>query len=242
MGAMGIVVPARALVWNIQAGLVCAFAKRFEYSRRCLTFSLATFPIKGLMQMDDAVVRAMARWPNVPDVHGWLSLDKRGQWRLKGGTIGNESLREFISRNYLRMPDGSYVFQNGPQRVYVALQYTPWVLSINGTGVLRLHTGAGTTLTGSAWMDEHGALLLATDVGIALVDDRDLEQLSAEMIAPDGKRMSDDQQIDALELLLGAEHRKLKLRWHGQLIDVDFVASGEVSARFEFNPEPRPVS
>ena len=194
------------------------------------------------MKMDDAVARAMARWPNVPDVHGWLSLDRRGQWRLKGGTIGNEPLRAFISRNYLRMPDGCYVFQNGPQRVYVALEYTPWVLGIDGTGILRLHTGAGAVLTGSAWMDEDGALLLATHVGIALLDDRDLEQLSAEMLGPNGQRLSDDEQLDAVELLLGPEHRKLTLCWHGQSIEVDFIASGDVSARFDFQPEPTPAS
>ena len=27
--------------------------------------------------MDDAVLRSMAKWPNVPDVYGWLSLDRR---------------------------------------------------------------------------------------------------------------------------------------------------------------------
>ncbi|MGB3277244.1 MAG: DUF2946 family protein, partial [Castellaniella sp.] len=30
--------------------------------------------------MDDQVLAAMARWPNVPAVHGWLSLTARGQW------------------------------------------------------------------------------------------------------------------------------------------------------------------
>ena len=32
--------------------------------------------------MDKNVLAAMARWPNVPDVFGWLSLSERGQWRL----------------------------------------------------------------------------------------------------------------------------------------------------------------
>jgi hypothetical protein len=32
--------------------------------------------------MDENVLAAMARWPNVPDVYGWLSLTEQGQWRL----------------------------------------------------------------------------------------------------------------------------------------------------------------
>ena len=34
--------------------------------------------------MDDIVKQAMAKWPEVPNVYGWLALDRRGQWRLKG--------------------------------------------------------------------------------------------------------------------------------------------------------------
>jgi len=32
--------------------------------------------------MDSDVLAAMARWPDVPDAYGWLSLDARGRWRL----------------------------------------------------------------------------------------------------------------------------------------------------------------
>ena len=37
--------------------------------------------------MDDAVVRAMARWPNVPHVYGWLSLDQRVSGDYKGARL-----------------------------------------------------------------------------------------------------------------------------------------------------------
>ena len=188
--------------------------------------------------MDDAVVRAMARWPNVPDVYGLLSLDRLGQWRLKGGTIGNDSLRAFISRNYLRMPDGCFVFQNGPQRVYVELEYLPWVMAVDGAGALQLHTGAPAVLTGRGWMDESGALLLQTQAGVGLVDDRDLEQLTATMLAPDGHVMDEDEQIEAVERLLSSAHVPLKLRWHDATIDVGHISAADVARRFEFNPTP----
>jgi len=50
--------------------------------------------------MDEIVARSMAKWPDVPDVYGWLSLDRRGNWLLKNEKIGNGALREFIGRNY----------------------------------------------------------------------------------------------------------------------------------------------
>ena len=30
---------------------------------------------------------AIARWPNVPACHEWLSLDRRGDWRLQGERV-----------------------------------------------------------------------------------------------------------------------------------------------------------
>ena len=70
--------------------------------------------------MDDRVIRSMARWPDVPDVFGWLALDARGHWLLKGETIANRAAVAFIARNYAHDEFGRWFFQNGPQRVFVA--------------------------------------------------------------------------------------------------------------------------
>ncbi|HET8728586.1 MAG TPA: DUF2946 family protein, partial [Alphaproteobacteria bacterium] len=32
--------------------------------------------------MDESVLRAMTKWPNVPAVYGWLQLDQRGNWLI----------------------------------------------------------------------------------------------------------------------------------------------------------------
>ena len=37
--------------------------------------------------MDEMVARSLAKWPNVPAVFGWLELDRRGNWRIKGEKI-----------------------------------------------------------------------------------------------------------------------------------------------------------
>ena len=91
--------------------------------------------------MDEAVARSMARWPNVPAVYGWLSLDRRGNWRIKGERIGNAALRDFIARNYLADERGCWFFQNGPQRVFVELAYTPLVVHYEGDALTAILSG-----------------------------------------------------------------------------------------------------
>src|SRR5215212_988120 len=96
--------------------------------------------------MDDIVLRGLAKWPDVPAVYGWLTLDRRGNWLIKGDSISNAAVTAFIGRNYERDPEGRWFFQNGPQRVYVALAYTPLVYRVvNGDGAalaIESHTGA----------------------------------------------------------------------------------------------------
>jgi hypothetical protein len=90
--------------------------------------------------MDDIVKAALAKWPNVPHCTGWLLLDRRGQWRMRdegaqargelGTPIRHAALIGFIERNYECDDSGCWFFQNGPQRVYVELAYTPWVVRL----------------------------------------------------------------------------------------------------------------
>ena len=122
--------------------------------------------------MDESVVRSMAKWPEVPDVYGWLSLERRGNWLIKGERIGNAALREFISRNYTSDAKGRWYFQNGPQRVFVALAYTPLVLHFEGEALLD-HCGRPFQPQ-QAFLDEEGSVLMLGRPGIGLLDDRDL--------------------------------------------------------------------
>lgn len=129
--------------------------------------------------MDQAVIRALAKWPAVPAVYGWLALDERGNWQLRNpGTaaferIGNEALRGFICRNYARDARGCWFFQNGPQRVYVRLACAPLVFRLEIDRFVD-HCGGPTGPLNGAWRDERGALILAAASGIGNLDDRDL--------------------------------------------------------------------
>jgi hypothetical protein len=122
--------------------------------------------------MDDAVLRSLAKWPNVPDVYGWLSLDRRGNWLLKGERIGNRAFKDFISRNYASDSRGRWYFQNGPQRVFVALAYTPLVVHLEGEALVD-HCGRPFRCE-QAFLDEEGSVLMQGKPGFGLLDDRDL--------------------------------------------------------------------
>ena len=143
--------------------------------------------------MDDTVVAALAKWPNVPHCRGWLGLDARGDWYLrddhvqaagrfphpKGSRLEHVGLREFIERNYACDAAGAWYFQNGPQRVYVELEAAPWVWRLQPAAsgcevALRSHSGLAAVFD-SAWLDEHGRLFLATDLGLGLVHTLDME-------------------------------------------------------------------
>ena len=122
--------------------------------------------------MDDIVARSLAKWPEVPAVYGWLSLDRRGNWLIKGERIGNSALREFIGRNYEADERGCWFFQNGPQRVFVTLAYTPLVVHFEGD---RLVDHCGRPYAGNLpYQDEEGSVLVAGSGTVALLDDRDL--------------------------------------------------------------------
>ena len=128
--------------------------------------------------MDELVERSLAKWPQVPAVFGWLSLDRRGQWLLRNPQrgvferIGNPALNAFIARNYERDAEGRWFFQNGPQRVFVSLAYTPFVARLE-RGRYNDQCGRYFEATGH-WVDDEGSILVAGFSGVALLDDRDL--------------------------------------------------------------------
>jgi len=139
--------------------------------------------------MDDLVKQAMAKWPNVPDCFGWLGLDARGDWYMrddptqalgtftqsKGSRLQHDKLIAFIGRNYACDQQGRWFFQNGPQRVYVELEATPWVWRLQPDGAVQSHTGQAARMQ-RCIMDEHGRLYLYTEQGFGLVHTQDMLQ------------------------------------------------------------------
>jgi hypothetical protein len=152
--------------------------------------------------MDQSVKDALARWPNVPAVYGWLSLDARGRWRLHpqgqaaeggpGEPITNTQILEFIGRNYEHDEAGRWFFQNGPQRVFVRLDAAPYILRLaDDDHALVTHTGAAIDAISGWWLDDQGQLYAGTPIGGGVVLDRDLQPLLEKMETGDGAPLLD---------------------------------------------------
>ncbi len=173
--------------------------------------------------MDDAVRQAMARWPNVPDVFGWLSLDRRGRWCLQGEVIAHPGVVAFIGRNYQCDDLGRWFFQNGPQRVFVSLSCAPWVYRSDGAGGFETHNGRKVMALSRVLSDERGNLLLVTEHGLGLLEDRDLAALA--------DRISDD----------GGEPPKLSFVSDFGVLPVEQIHSSDLAQVFGYEPAPQPV-
>jgi hypothetical protein len=192
--------------------------------------------------LDDIVIKGMAKWPDVPAVYGWLELDRRGRWLLKGAPITNPAVIGFIGRNYEPDEHGRWFFQNGPQRVYVTLHYTPLVYRVaqttDGTLELEAHTGRRTRAATSSWIDEEGAIIIETDLGVGVVHDRDLHMVSSALVSAGGKHLDDAELESRLQQAQEGNHPDLYLRGFQTLLAVRAVSSKNVEGQFGFAAHP----
>jgi hypothetical protein len=185
--------------------------------------------------MDEIVKLALSKWPNVPHCTGWLRLDQRGAWRLRdqptqdaggpGDPLRHEALIGFINRNYEVDATGQWYFQNGPQRVYVELEYTPWVVRLHyHAGRLALTDQTqGDFLPVRCLLDENGAVLFVDTNApprIAVMHDHDLDLFA-----------------DHVSFTESGEPRLLT--WNeGVTLPIEAVLSGRLGAAFGFEPSP----
>jgi hypothetical protein len=193
--------------------------------------------------MDDIVKQAMAKWPNVPHCYGWLALDARGTWRMRdeaaqradapGDKLGNAALVGFINRNYLRDERGCWYFQNGPQRVYINLEATPFIARTDPAQGLVLHTGQPMAAPDQAFMLDTGGIVVRAGTLLAQLDDRDVAQLLTAMEL-DGKPVADE----ALMAWLDNGSGRLSLRWQGREIALERVEASALPQRFGFIQRP----
>jgi hypothetical protein len=191
--------------------------------------------------MDEIVREALVKWPNVPHCTGWLLLDRRGNWRMRdeaaqargaaGEPIRHVALLGFINRNYECDARGQWFFQNGPQRVYVELGYTPWVvrLAVGADGPLALTDQAGNAFEPTAaWLDEEGSVLFsdaATPARIAVLHDHDLDLFSAHAaLSEDGSSGAFEWRADATLPLQPVQRAEVAARF-------GFIASPALAAQ-----------
>lgn len=199
--------------------------------------------------MDDIVKQAMAKWPNVPHCYGWLALDARGRWRMRderaqhlnlpGDKLQHAALIGFIARNYGSDERGCWYFQNGPQRVYLNLEATPYIVRTDPGLGWRLHTGEALGPLDEALMTEHGELIVRSGAVLAQLDDRDGADVLARLAWPD-RPADDDALLAWLEQSGEPAGPGPVLRDRGQLLPVQRVARAALAQRYGFVPRPAP--
>lgn len=195
--------------------------------------------------MDQSVKDALARWPDVPAVYGWLSLDARGRWRLHpqgqsaeggpGESITNTQILEFINRNYEHDEAGRWFFQNGPQRVFLRLDAAPYVLRLsNDSRRLLTHTNVAVDSVDTWKLDDAGQLYAMTPLGAGIVLDRDLQPLLEKMATADGAPL-----LDALADLAPGGAVQAVLPGTYAAAPLALIAQKDVARELGFEANPR---
>ena len=204
--------------------------------------------------MDEQVLRSLIKWPNVPDCFGWLALDRRGQWRmvdefaqqnkLPGQVIQHIALNEFISRNYASDQLGRFFFQNGPQRVFISLVATPWIVRIIPSEQgQQLITQCQTQMKPSAALsDENGSIYILGSIKQAIYQDLKTQQFEVEEHA--SIALLHDHDLDQFSELAHLCEEACSFggswNWHGEQLPLDPIHSEELAKRFGFVKQPKP--
>jgi hypothetical protein len=175
---------------------------------------------------------AIAKWPNVPACYDWLSLDRRGDWRLQGERVTHHGFIALLNRQYGVDEHGCWFVQNGPQRVFVRLGYTPWVFRYAAEGLLT-HTGVAAGVPAACFLDEEGSALISTELGVGLLDDRDLPTFLDEC------RQEANIAVDEgnwLKILAG--ENTAKITWRS--LPLQTIRQSTVAEHFNFRQQPQP--
>ncbi|ABP35035.1 DUF2946 family protein [Polynucleobacter asymbioticus] len=206
--------------------------------------------------MDDQVLRSLVKWPNVPECFGWLALDRRGQWRMRdefaqqnhlsGQVIVHRALSEFISRNYACDQAGNYFFQNGPQRVFVTLDYTPWIVRITPAqeGSQFLTQCQTPFAPSAAFSDEQGNIYIAGSTHQTIDENNQKQSFVNE--ACQSVAILHDHDLDHFSELAILREQACSFggswTWHGKQLPLDPILSNELSQRFHYIKSPTPTT
>jgi hypothetical protein len=193
--------------------------------------------------MDELVKQSLTKWPNVPHCYGWLALDARGAFRMRdeaaqatnqpGDIIRHESLLAFIYRNYDCDTRGAWYFQNGPQRVYVELEATPFIARTDPELGFVLHDRTPMHDIDQVFMTNSGQLIIQSDQKIAMLDPNDLAQCLSMLYVRDHSIADHD-----LLSWLSTPKQPLQMKLGQQFKSVEWMDSNQLQKRLGFIAHP----
>ena len=103
---------------------------------------------------------------------------------------------------------------------------------------METHTARTVNRIDGAWIDDAGIVLIASEHGIGLVDDRDLERLLPCFTNERGDALTEERIGAAIEQLQGGATAELGFCYRGNRVPVFPIAAAEVPARFGFVQRP----
>lgn len=189
--------------------------------------------------MEEWVSRALARWPNVPHLYGWLRLNRRGRWLIRGELISRPQILDTINPNYEADERGCWFFQNGPQRGYVELEYAPLIAHDTDSGDLATHTGKTIQHISAASLDENGWLMLATEHGPALLADNSFDWALQHLQGADGQALNDEN-LEAALAQPDTTASGLQLAFGPHRLNIMRLDAASVPQHFGFVRTPEP--
>lgn len=201
--------------------------------------------------MDQSVLDSLKKWPNVPNCFGWLALDRRGEWRMRnefaqanqlpGDVIRHVALRQFIERHYAADSLGRYFFQNGPQRVFVTLDSTPWVVRLipKENGDWNFQTTSGHTIEPlTCLLDENGHILIEADFSIIQESTNEFTNSTIRSVA-----LLHDHDLEIFSELANITHNACSiggvLPWEGREVEIEQVLSSDLASRYNYRNTPQ---
>lgn len=187
---------------------------------------------------DKRVIRALEKWPNVPACYGWLSLNRRGRWLIQGQAISHIRAIEFLGRNYASDERGQWFVQNGPQRAYCALDYTPWVYHFDGLDQIFTHTENQAWEMRGVVVDDAGNILIETEHGIGLLEDRDLARFIELLELQADDTAANDGIATQLAALDAKSGDSLEILWCGEPIKIQAMHCADVPGAFGYVAVP----
>jgi hypothetical protein len=187
--------------------------------------------------MEPWALKAMQRWPNVPALFGWLSLDRRGRWFIKDELISRPQIIDTINANYGVDEHRRWYFQNGPQRGFIRLAYAPLVLLVESDALIT-HTQQRVEQLTQIYLDEEGSLLFITEHGPAGLIDTDLEWAINRIHAQQVAIQADD--IAAALAVPSGHVTDLTFTWLDQSLPITRLDSEAQPALLNFVRDPQP--
>ena len=160
------------------------------------------------------------------------------QNKLPGQVITHLALNEFISRNYVCDHLGRYFFQNGPQRVFITLDATPWIARIIPSAEgLQLITQCHSSIEPSgALSDENGNIYIIGKVNQLLYRQENKGSFSQEDCQT--VALLHDHDLDHFSQIAKLREEACSYggswNWQSKQLPLDPIRSEEIASRFKF--------